>query len=143
MAEILENNSMIASGDYSELSEIRSFVKSKAESFGLTKKKSNYIVLAVDEACSNLIRYNMGFDISKKINLNIVENGKVFKVIIKDSGSSFNLLNSPTPEMKEYFNQYKKGGLGIHIIRSIVDNITYNPANPKNPSNTLVLEMNK
>lgn len=137
------SNKIQAFGDYSELKQIRDYVRSKAKNFGLNDKKTNYIVLAVDEACSNLIRYNMKFDKSKSLNVKIYDKQSKFFVEISDNGKSFDLLKNPPPNMNEYFNQYKKGGLGIHIIKSIVDEIEYKPSNDKNAVNTLQLIMTK
>lgn len=143
MAEIKSNNTLVAIGDYSELAEIRNYVKNSALEFGLSDKKTNFIVLAVDEACSNLIRYNMDFDKSRSLNIHIETDGEKFLVEITDNGEAFNLLNNPTPEMNEYFRQYKKGGLGIHIIRSIVDEIDYTPSAGNQEINSLQLTMHR
>jgi serine/threonine-protein kinase RsbW len=137
------SNIIRAFGDYSELQEIREYVRKKAFDFGLNEKKTNYIVLAVDEACSNLIRYNMEFDKSKSLNVRIYSNNSKFFVEISDNGKSFDLLKNPPPNMNEYFSQYKKGGLGIHIIKSIVDEIDYEPSGKGKSKNTLQLIMVK
>src|SRR5690606_1321169 len=102
--------------------------------------KVNNITLAVDEACSNLIHYNINFDSSKNFTISVLENNNSFSVLIKDTGKPFDLLKVESPNMEKYFKEFRHGGLGIHIIKKIVDKIEYNSSN-SNGTNTLILTM--
>ena len=139
MAKIL-NNKLSAFGDYQELEEIRDYVRKKAKVFGLPENKVNNITLAVDEACSNLIHYNINFDSNKKFTINVIENKNSISVLIKDTGKPFDLLKVDSPNMEKYFKEFRHGGLGIHIIKKIVDKIEYIPSED-NGTNTLILTM--
>jgi serine/threonine-protein kinase RsbW len=142
MAKLMDNI-LSAYGDYKELEDIRKYVRERAENFGLSESKVNNITLAVDEACSNLIHYNINFDAKKTFNICIVEKTNQFSVVIQDSGKSFNLMRVKCPDMNKYFKEMKHGGLGIHIIKKIVDKIEYIAATSSNKVNTLTLTMLK
>lgn len=133
------NNRICVKGDTNELQRIREFVKDKAVEFGFTESQTFKICLAVDEACSNLIKYAFKYDKSKEFCVCInIEIGK-FTINISDSTNSFNLLEYDTPDLIEYLQTYKKGGLGIHIIKSVMDEIHYTPAKGNLKENVLTL----
>ena len=71
------------------------------------------------------------------ITLEKIENKII--VSISDSGEPFDPLSVERPNMEEYFKEYKRGGLGIHLMRSVMDDIEYYPADGKNSQNTLKL----
>ena len=128
------------SGEYSELHKIREFVHQKASKFGFSDDEANNISLAVDEACSNLIHHAFHFDKSKKICIQVLTDDDNFTVNIYDDGSPFNPLEAIQPDMQEYFKNYQRGGLGIKIMRSVMDEINYLPSNSSNQQNILSLK---
>ncbi len=141
MTKLFGNNELKAKGDYSELSEIRDFIRSRAFASGLDTEKIDKIILAVDEACSNLIHYSMKFNHRENITIECFNKKDTFTVIIKDNGTPFDPNKNPSPDMSEYFKKCKSGGLGIHIIKQIVDKIEYLPSDSSDPSNKLLLTM--
>jgi serine/threonine-protein kinase RsbW len=141
MAKLL-NNILSAYGDYKELEDIRAYVRLNAEKSGLSETKVNQITLAVDEACSNLIHYSINFDKKQKITINIENKKNKFVVTIQDKGKPFDPLSVKSPDMEKYFKEFKHGGLGIHIIKKIVDNIEYKASKSSSDFNSLILTMN-
>jgi len=128
------------SGDFKNLEKIRNLIRQYAINSGFNDDESDKIALAVDEACTNLIRYSFNFDKKQKIKISVSSDEKYFIVSIFDVGKPFNLLDVPQPNMQEYLQNYKKGGLGIYLIRSVMDEIEYIPSNNNNPQNTLILK---
>ena len=139
MTEIIENNIMKAKSDTAELEKIRAFVSLKAEEFGFSSAESQKIALAVDEACSNLIKHSYKYDSSKSFCLEVETINNYFTVKISDKGIPFNPMAISSPDMEEYFRTFKRGGLGIHIMKLVMDNISYLPSDEKNPYNLLKL----
>ena len=133
-------NEICAIGNYKELGRIRDFIKHKAEGFGFDGDEINNICLAVDEACSNLIRHAFNFDSKRKICIKIEVDNNAFIVNVIDNGKPFNPLEATLPNMKEYIAKPKRGGLGLMIMMSIMDDISYIPSNETNPNNILKLK---
>jgi serine/threonine-protein kinase RsbW len=123
-----------------ELSRIRDFVYNRAIHYGFADEEAQKISLAVDEACSNLIKHAFKFDRERQIQVEIEIGKKYFTVKIMDDGVPFNPLSVTEPDMKEYFNEFKRGGLGILIMRKVMDKISYTPSSSKNKKNTLLLK---
>ncbi len=140
MARINHNTNILkAASDTAELKKIRFFVAKKAESFGFNPAECQKIALAVDEACSNLIKHGYKLDKSKTFSVEIETATNKFTVKISDSGLPFNPLDISSPDMNEYFDSFRKGGLGVHIMKLVMDNISYMPSDEKNPFNMLEL----
>lgn len=139
-AKVKYNTKICVSSDYGELAAIRQFVLDKAVEFGFNDDEAFKISLAVDEACTNLVKHSYKFDSTKQICVFIELNTNQFIVNILDEGTPFNPSDFPTPDMTEYLSKHRRGGLGIHLMRSVMDDISYIPSNQHNPHNTLKLK---
>ncbi len=133
------NKRICIPGDTAELAKVREFVEMMARSCGFTEEGAYKIVIAVDEACSNLIRHSYQLDNSRQLCVQVENLGKTLTIKIIDSGNSFNPLSVPPPDMGEYFRKFMRGGLGVHIIRQLIDQIEYIPADSSHPFNILKL----
>lgn len=133
-------NTICTAVDPAELIKIRDFVRNEAIEFGFGDGDCDKIVLAVDEACTNLINHAYKRDRSKELCVQIETIDKNFIVKILDMAPPFDPMTATQPDMEEYFKSFKKGGLGIKIMRLVMDEILYYPSNEKNPVNTLVLK---
>ncbi len=125
--------------DFAELSKIRNYVLSKAAGFGFSDDQANKIAMAVDEACTNLIKHSNKFDPSKTICVHIETDQKHFIVNILDDGKPFNPNDFPSPNLDDYLQKPKRGGLGIFIIKKVMDNISYLPSGKGSQRNVLRL----
>ena len=134
------NDKLCANSDLVELFRIRKFVNEKAELFGFSDQDASQIGLAVDEACTNIIKHSFNFDKNKNLFVKIEPNRDFFIINISDDGKPFNPLSIPDVDMKEYIKQFKRGGLGIHIIRKVMDEIEYFPSKGNNTMNILKLK---
>jgi serine/threonine-protein kinase RsbW len=131
---------LAAFGDTTELERIRQFVEEQAREFGFAEQWAHKIALAVDEACSNLIRHSYHSDASKEFFVDISKHDAETLVIeISDSGSTFDPMTVAPPNLQQYAAQHRKGGFGVHIIRMVMDGIEYLPADPAHPMNRLRL----
>lgn len=132
-------NRVCIPADLSQLAVVRDFVEANATKAGFDETQVYKMTLAVDEACSNLIRHSFAQDNSQNICVEIEFCNPQFKIIISDNGVPFNPLEFATPNMTEYLNKFKRGGLGIHIIKSVMDDVLYSSGNNQN---TLILTKN-
>lgn len=134
-------NCLFTISDSSELEKVRNFVSKGATKFGFDKKISYNISLAVDEACSNLIKYAVTYGGESEIQVRLISSEKnIFIVAISDDTKPFNPLSIQSPDMAEYFKKLKKGGLGIHIMKLVMDEIEYIPKSQYQERNILMLK---
>jgi serine/threonine-protein kinase RsbW len=128
--------------DLVELYKIRNFIELKALEYGLNSDAATKVALAVDEACTNLIEHAFKFDKNKTICIATEKIDKKMVVSIIDQSQPFNPLSVQKQNMEEYFREFKKGGLGIQLMRSVMDDIEYYPASSQNNQNVLKLIKN-
>ena len=119
------NNQISATGSTAELEKIREFVGAQALLFGFEEIDAFQIALAVDEACSNLIRHSYHNDNNRQFVVKIEQNNGELIIQVMDNGDSFNPMSVPEPDMEEYFKKFKRGGLGVQIMRKVMDKIEY------------------
>jgi serine/threonine-protein kinase RsbW len=115
-----------------QLEKIRGFVSQAAEAFGFEECEGYKIVMAVDEACSNIIRHGYGKNSNEKLHIVIQTTDNRFIVTVNDRGKSYDLRTHSLPDMEAYLAAKKSGGLGIKLIRSLVDEIQYEQSNGEN-----------
>lgn len=116
------------SNDTANLARIRDFVRTKARAMGFSPEDLDKIELAVDEACANVIEHAYppaGEGCSQQLHLCLkLEFGK-FTIIITDHGETFDPSVIQPPDLSEYLAEYRVGGLGIYLMRSLMDQVDY------------------
>ncbi|MBN2426332.1 MAG: ATP-binding protein [Calditrichaceae bacterium] len=104
---------------------IREFVRNLAIRAGFNDEISDQIVLAVDEACTNVIKHAHHYDARRLIELSVFIDKEKMKIIITDKGKGFDIKSLPRPDIKKYVHESKSGGLGIHLMRSLMDEVSF------------------
>jgi len=87
----------------------------------LSKDDSGCIILAVDEACSNIIKHSYKNDYNQKIDLTIKLEKTLLTISITDTGIRFDKNSIKTRNIDEI----KPGGLGLYIINQVMDIVEY------------------
>lgn len=114
-----------------KLSFVREFVSEAARTFGFDDEAVSKIALAVDEACTNVIKHSYDYAQNKEIEVRIVTKNTAFEVVIVHQGKSFDPQSVKPPDMKEYLSHYRRGGLGMHLMRSLMDGVEYKTTKDK------------
>ncbi len=111
-----------AHADY--LREIREFVVRAARKSRCTPRMANALRYAVEEAVSNVIKH--AYRQSRgSVTIRVRGLRDRVEVSIIDQGRYFDPRRVRLPDLREYVDQGKRGGLGIFIIRKLVDQIDY------------------
>lgn len=108
------------------LLEIREFVSEAAHQFGFSDEEASKIVLAVDEACTNIIKHAYQYDPHKDIHISIRTSQGAFEVLIEDEGKSFDPLALKPLDLQQHLRQYRRGGLGVYLMKTLMDEVEYN-----------------
>ena len=85
------------------------------------EKEVKNITLAVDEACTNVIKYAYDDRHNKKIVLTATVKKDRLEVTIRDFGKKANPESFTSRPLKEV----RPGGLGLHFIKKIMDEVEY------------------
>jgi serine/threonine-protein kinase RsbW len=104
---------------------VRDFVSDAARNFGFDEEAVSKIALAVDEACTNIIKHSYNYAPNKELDVRIITNEKVFEVVITHQGKLFDPSAIHAPNMQEYLSSYRRGGLGMHLMKLLMDKVDY------------------
>jgi len=107
------------------LRRVREFISDAARRAGFEDESVQKIALAVDEACTNIIKHSYQFAPDKDIEISVITKDGSFEIIISDHGRSFDPNTIQMPDMKEYMRKYRRGGLGMYLMRSLMDIVEY------------------
>ncbi|MBD3170666.1 MAG: SpoIIE family protein phosphatase [candidate division Zixibacteria bacterium] len=113
------------------LIDVRRVVRRACLDAGLDQKVSMAMQLAIEEACSNIIRhaYLLG---EGTIHLVINIEKKKLVITLIDTGRSFEFNRDETPNLDKYVKTGRKGGLGLYLIRKVMDEVDYNQVEGEN-----------
>jgi len=104
----------------------RRIVESAAGLAGFDEKDARLIMLAVDEACTNVIRHSYEGDVTQRIVVTCRwAHGESLEVRLRDFGKKVN------PAIIKGFkktDKSKPGGLGLSIMRQVMDTVEYDPS---------------
>jgi len=89
----------------------------------------NEVTLSIDELVTNIISYAFDDNEQHYIDIDVEVEGNLLCVILKDEGREFNPLTYPEVDIKKSLDEMKIGGLGIHIVRNLMDEIVYKREN--------------
>jgi serine/threonine-protein kinase RsbW len=110
--------------DLNELSRMRQFVEKTAVSLTDNQKAIDDIILALDEAVTNIIRHGYKDQPGTiEIIINRLEQGMEIK--IHDESPAFDLTQAQGPDLTLPLSQRKPGGLGIHMIKKLTHDVQY------------------
>ena len=104
---------------------IRNFVAGIAKKVGFNDEEVNKIELAVDEACTNVIEHAYQHDETKDIDIAIKIGLQKLTIVVMDRGRSFNVRQINLPDMKDYLAELRVGGLGIYLMKTLMDEVDY------------------
>jgi len=119
-------------GRTNNLERIRTFVSGVARKAGFSEADVNKIELAVDEACSNVIEHAYANDAGKDIDIAVRTDCRKLTVIVTDHGRSFHFNGVPMPDMKQYLAELRIGGLGIYLMKMLMDEVEYRSESGRN-----------
>ena len=108
------------------------FVAAHATAAGFAAARVRKIELVVEEVLMNICRHAYS-DAPGEIEIRCMhaDPGQLLVEFI-DSGKPFNILTSPIPELAVDLDERQVGGLGIPLIRAMMDRITYRREGDRN-----------
>ena len=105
---------------------IRGVTKRITKGMGFSEEESARTVLALDEACCNVIKYSYGKDSSGKIEVTFKILEEALEITIKDYGQygkDYDIDKLQCFEGKKV----EPGGYGVGIMKCVMDRIEYTP----------------
>lgn len=120
-----EKDKIVVKSITKNLADVREFVEKAAVKYELKPEEISKIVLSVDEACTNIIKYSHKYNNNKSIEILIDKNNNTLVIEFYYEGLEFNPDSVELTDMKKYMSEHKIGGLGIQLIKKFMNKIEY------------------
>ncbi|GGZ23073.1 hypothetical protein GCM10007049_14930 [Echinicola pacifica] len=106
-----------------KLADLRSFLERELAHANLSDIQVHELTLAVEEVCANRIIHTHGCDPKSHLYVKVLTLTDRITFEITDSGESFDILKYDEPDLREVIKSKRKGGLGIKLVKRIMDKI--------------------
>ena len=142
---------LIVPGRYNEIKRICEFVAAGAAEAGFDDDTIFHLELCCDEASTNIIEHAYGQEGAGNIVISYAIAEDEFTIVLRDNGQAFDPANVPPPPaisresipLDELANQMRIGGLGLHFIRNLLDEVTYSSDNRQGNRLVMVKKLQK
>lgn len=104
---------------------IREFVTSVGRQATLNEVDITNLELAVDEACANVIEHAYGHDTTKAVSIRAIFDDEKLLISVIDEGLGFDPSKVQQESVEQLVHERKSGGLGIRLIRTLMDEVSY------------------
>ena len=118
--------------DLAELQRLNQLVTDFAEHHGLPSELVFRVTLVLEEIITNVISYGYEDEMEHEISVRLSWEDPDMKIEVEDDGRPFNPLEAPPPDMVKPLAERPVGGLGIHLVREMMDKLEYRRENDKN-----------
>lgn len=122
---------LTVAGSLEEIPRIAAEVEAFGSRAGLAQAVVDAVNLALDELVTNVIHYS-GASAQGGIAVTLTMADSGLHVDLSDDGRAFDPFNRPEPDLTSGLDERPVGGLGIHFVRTMMDEATYRRSHGRN-----------
>jgi anti-sigma regulatory factor (Ser/Thr protein kinase) len=111
--------------DIDTIPQLSEFVEIICEEAGVDMTTTMSLNLALEEAVVNVMSYAYPEGAKGSVDIDVISKGSTLQFVISDSGNPFDPTATPDIDTTLSAEERSIGGLGIHLIRQIMDDVSY------------------
>jgi anti-sigma regulatory factor (Ser/Thr protein kinase) len=111
--------------DLAELSRVAESVEEFCANQAIPAACAFKLNVALEELLTNTISYGYGDEGRHEIAIDIAREGEMIVTELSDDGRAFDPLNAPPPDLDSTIEDRRIGGLGVHLVKTMMDDVTY------------------
>ena len=125
--------SLLIATELDQLQKVNAAIEQLAEEENWSPDVTFQIGLAVEELGVNIVNYGYDDDKDHEIRIVISSEDEAITIEIEDDGHAFNpLSDAPEPDLDAEVEDRTVGGLGIYLVRTMMDEVHYQRQQDKN-----------
>ena len=132
MADLKERKSIVLNNDIQEVPLLATFVEGVCEEVGMDAATTMQMNLAMEEAVVNVMNYAYPIGEKGEIAIETTTDNGMLNFVIKDSGTPFDPTAKEDADTTLSAEERPIGGLGIFLVKQIMDNVSYEYKEGKN-----------
>ena len=117
----VENKMLSVTPTMETVPQVAAFVEEHLEEFEVSARLTAKLMVAVDEIYSNIVRYSG----ASEAHVRLVKELDTLRLIFSDNGKPYNPLDAKEPDVTASAEDRAIGGLGIFMVRKMMDNVEY------------------
>jgi anti-sigma regulatory factor (Ser/Thr protein kinase) len=115
-----------------EIGKAAELIEAFGAAHGLSPEVVFNLTLALDEVVTNIISYAYDDEAEHQIGIRVALDADGVSLQVEDDGRAFNPLDAPKPDVGLDIDQRPIGGLGVHLVRSLMDALEYRREGDRN-----------
>jgi serine/threonine-protein kinase RsbW len=123
---------LVIRNDLSEIAILRDALDRLGSDLEVPTRALMQLQVALDEIVSNVIKYSWPDGGKHEVNVRITANAAGVSLDIFDDGQPFDPCGAPEPDVPLKGQRPRPGGLGIHMIKKLVDDLFYERTDGRN-----------
>jgi anti-sigma regulatory factor (Ser/Thr protein kinase) len=133
MEAISDGFTLEIASDLSEIARVTVRLHAFGRTHALPETFVDRFVLALDELVANIIQYGLPTGGHDTILLSVTLDAARLSMELSDPGRAFDpLRETPPPDLDSPLEQRRVGGLGVHFVRTLMDEVTYRRQGDRN-----------
>ena len=121
----MKDEKIFLESDLINLSKARNFISSKAKQAGADESDITKVEISCDEWCANIIEHGIERGDDSGFTVECRKENDKFMIIYEHEGDRFNPIEQDDVDINDHFSQSKERGLGIYIMKEMMDEIHY------------------
>lgn len=118
--------------DVREIERLNRLVRQFGELHDVPSRTLYAVNLALDELVTNVVLYGFSDPSGQQVLVKLVTAGSELVASVHDNGKPFNPLDVKPPDLNAPLEDRELGGLGVHLVRSLMDHVSYARENDQN-----------
>ena len=115
-----------------EIGRLASLLEGFGEANGLSPKLIFDLSLSFDELLTNIISYGYDDDAAHEIAVSVTLADDLLTATLEDEAKPFDPLTASQPDLGAPLERRPVGGLGIHIVKTLMDDVAYERRDGRN-----------
>lgn len=127
----------ICMNGFDDLEHVRESIINFCRHYCNNDEEIDILEMVILEACHNAVLYGTKIKNKSLCELELIFDNQSIKAIVKNYGKAYEVLEKDSFSIDQDFLQYKNGGLGIPLIKSLMDSVEY--SRKSNNMNELII----
>jgi len=116
---------IVLKNDLTELARLRTWFNECGGKLSIDPKTLFHLNLVCDELVTNTVMYGYDNAEERQIEICLTVKDDAVELLITDDGVAFNPLSLPAADTALSLDERKTGGLGIHFVKELMDEVRY------------------
>jgi serine/threonine-protein kinase RsbW len=112
-------------GEPSQLPGLTRFLREFWAATALPPEAAHSFEIALEEAFINVATHGALPGRPAQVTVSLQREGEQLTLVIEDDGPAFDPLKLPVPDVRAPLEERRVGGLGVHLVRQLMDAVSY------------------